>query len=78
MIELVEFIQLGVSGVAIIVIFLIVKEFLSFIHKQENNFSDTINNHIKYDTEAKNKLEKSNEKLTTTIDLLYNFLKNHK
>lgn len=50
--NLVDFIQLGVAGIAIVVIWFIVKEFLKFTKHQEDNFSDLIKNDMAHSREV--------------------------
>jgi len=40
--NLVDFIQLGIGGVAIVALVIIVKEFLKFVKHQEDNFTELI------------------------------------
>lgn len=77
MINLIDYIQLGVAGVAVVAMVMIVKEFLKFARKQEDNFSEMIRNHLVHDIESKNKLEKSHDRLATMIELLIDWLKNN-
>lgn len=61
--NLVDFIQLGVAGIAVVAIVIIVKEFLKsnrekdevfikFIERQEENFSDLVKNHLSHNNEV--------------------------
>jgi hypothetical protein len=72
--NLVDFIQLGVGGIAIVALVIVVKEFLKFLKKQEDNFTEVIKNHLHTDTEAKNQMNNSFTKLTAVIDQLLRFL----
>ena len=55
------------------------EQFLGFITKQEDNFNEIIKNHLHSDTEAKNKLEQSHQRLAMTIENLLKWLdKNNK
>lgn len=74
MINLIDYVQLGVAGVAIVAIVIIVKEFLAFVKKQEDNFSELVKNHLEHNTESNNRLERSHDKLATMIDLLIKWL----
>lgn len=77
MINLIDYIQLGVAGIAVVAIVIIIKEFLKFARKQEDNFSELIKNHLSHDIESKNKLEKSHDRLATMIELLIDWLKSN-
>ncbi|KKK86475.1 hypothetical protein LCGC14_2762860 [marine sediment metagenome] len=55
--------QLGVAGVAVIVLLLVVKEFLKFARKQEDGFTGIIKNHLRHSTKATNKLDKTIQEL---------------
>lgn len=70
-----DIIQLGTTGIAIIVIFLVIQKFLEFLKIQENNFSEVIKNHLKHSTDAQNKLERTNDKLTVMIEALLRYLR---
>jgi len=74
MINLIDYVQLGVAGVAIVAIVIIVREFLAFVKKQEDNFSELVRNHLEHNTESNNKLEQSHNKLATMIELLIKWL----
>lgn len=76
MINLIDYIQLGVAGIAVVAIVIIVKEFLSFVKKQEDNFSELIKNHLHNDIESRNQLEKSHQRLADMIEQLIRWL-NH-
>ncbi len=78
--NLVDFIQLGIGGVAIVALVIVVKEFLKFMKKQEDNFSDLIKNHLHDDIDSRNKLEKSHQRLAMMIEQLIKWLEksNHK
>ena len=76
MINLIDYIQLGVAGIAVVAIVIIVKEFLKFVKKQEDNFSDLIKNHLGHDIESRHKLEKSHDRLATMIEMLIKWLQN--
>ena len=73
--NLIDFAQLGVAGVSLIIILFIVREFLKFLKRQEDNFNEIIKNHLHSDVEAKNRLEKSHLKLALTIEKLLKWLK---
>lgn len=75
--------QFGVAifavGALAYVITFVVKRFLDFLTRQENNFTEIIKNHLHSDTDAKNKLEQSNSALTKAVEQLIRFLeKNNK
>lgn len=72
--NLTDFIQLGIGGVAIVALVIIVKEFLKFVKHQEDNFTEVIKNHLHDDTESRNKLEKSHLRLAIMIEQLIKFL----
>lgn len=81
--ELFELSQFGVAifavGALAYVITFVVKRFLDFLQKQEDNFTEIIKNHISDDTKAKNKLEQANIGLTNAVEQLIRFLeKNNK
>ena len=77
-----EIAQYGVAifsiAALVYVITFVVKRFMDFLTKQEDNFHKIITNHLDTDTKAKNKLEQSNVGLTKSIDQLTHFLSNHK
>ena len=70
MIELTDFLNLGVAGIAVIIIWLIVQRFLKFVEKQEDNFRNTIDNHLKEHSQ-------SSQNLATAIKELLDYLKWH-
>ncbi|XOB41806.1 MAG: hypothetical protein ACKKMS_00180 [Candidatus Nealsonbacteria bacterium] len=76
--NLFELAQFGVAifavGCLAYVITFVVKKFLDFLKRQEDNFTDIIKNHISDDTEAKKQLEKSHVGLTKVIEQLLRFL----
>lgn len=76
--ELFELANYGVAVFAIgclaYVITFVVKRFLDFQQRQEDNFSTIIKNHISDDTKAKNRLEQSHVGLTKAIEQLIRFL----
>lgn len=73
-----ELAQFGVAifavGCLAYVVVVVVNKFLGFLKIQEGNFNEIIKNHLKHDTEAKNKLEQSNIGLTKGIEQLTRFL----
>lgn len=73
--------QLAQFGIAIFsvgclayVITFVVRKFLDFQTRQEDNFTAIIKNHISDDTKAKNRLEQSNVALTKAVEQLIRFL----
>lgn len=56
------------------VITFVVKRFLDFQKRQEDNFTDIIKNHISDNTEATNRLNQSNILLTKAVEQLIRFL----
>jgi len=79
-----DFTQLSIGSAAIVGIVVIVKEFLkssrekdirfiAFIMEQEKNFAKIIGNHIEHNTEASQKLEKTNDRLARAIEQLIKF-----
>lgn len=52
-----DYIQLGIAGIALIVIYRIIKEFLCYTKIQEKNFTSIVQNHLKHNTQATSKLE---------------------
>jgi len=62
------------TQIAIGVLILTISLFLSFLRRQENNFSEIIKNHIHHETEAMNKLEQSNIKMTAVLEQLIQWL----
>ena len=81
MLELADFVQLGLGGVAVVVSYLIVKEvlksqrekdsqFIGFIKRQEDNFNEVVKNHLKHNAQATIDLEK-------TIKEFYSWLRNN-
>ena len=73
---LLELAQFGATIFMAGVLYFVVKEFLAFMKIQEKNFNNLVKNHLHSDTKAKNKMEKSFEKLAFTIDELLKWLKN--
>ncbi len=70
MVELSDFIQLGIGGVAVVVSYLIVKEvlrsqrdkdtqFIEFIKRQEDNFNEVVKNHLAHNSQSTRDLEKA-------------------
>lgn len=72
---IIEAIKLGVAGVAIVGIVVIVQNFLTYMKKQHQEFLTVITNHIEHSTEAQNKLEKTNDRLTFCVQTLLDYLK---
>ena len=76
--QIFEIAQFGVAifsvGTLAYVITFVVKRFLDFQRKQEDNFNEIIKNHLHTDSEAKNKLEQSQVGLTKMIEQLIRFL----
>ncbi|MEM5853845.1 MAG: hypothetical protein QW228_05750 [Candidatus Aenigmatarchaeota archaeon] len=68
--DLSQFINLGVAGIAVMVIWLIVQRFLQFVEEQEKNFKNTIDNHLK-------EFSQSNQRLAEAIKELLDWLKYH-
>jgi len=81
MTSLYDIAQFGVAifavGVLAYVITFVVKRFLDFQRKQEDNFNEIIRNHLQHDTEAKNRLQQSQIELTKMIEQLIRFLENN-
>jgi len=75
MLNLIDFIQLGVAGVAIVAIVIIVKGFLQFVENQEKNFILVVTNHMSDSAKAMKELEKANRESALAIRLLLEFLK---
>ncbi len=77
MVNLIDFIQLGVAGIAIIVIYMISKLFIDFIKVQEENNKKLIQNHLKSETKAKMKMNASFNQLAYSIQELLKWFKNN-
>ncbi len=73
---LIEFAQFGAIIFMAAILFFVIREFLKFMRFQEKNFNKLVNNHLKSDTKAKNKMEKSFNSLANTIEELLRWLKN--
>jgi len=54
--NLTDFINLGVGGILAVIIWLIVQRFLKFIEMQENNFKNTVDNHLTENAKASQNL----------------------
>lgn len=88
--ELSNLIQLGIGGVAIGAMVIIVRDvlkrsaeksaqFMQFINTQQKDFNEMIINHLKHNTEAMTRTEKSNDRLAQTVTQLLQWLtKNNK
>jgi len=85
--NLTDFVQFGVAGVAIVAIVYIVKEFLKnqnkrdktfmdFIKDEENEFKNTINNHLEGNSKASLQLSENINKLSENINKILNWLEN--
>lgn len=72
--SLVDLAQFGAVIFIAGVLYFVIKEFLKFMRKQEDNFTEIIKNHLHDDTEAKNKLEQSHLKLAMMIEHLIKWL----
>lgn len=73
---LLEFANFGAIIFMAAVLFFVIKEFLKFMKIQEGNFNDLVKNHLDSDTKAKNRMDRSFDKLAHTIDELLKWLKN--
>ena len=71
---LAEFAQFGATIFISAVLYLVVKEFLRFVTKQDENMNLLIKNHLSHDIESRHHLEKSHQKLAFTIEALLKFL----
>ena len=71
---LIEFAQFGAVIFIAAVLAFAIKWFLGFAKRQEDNFIEVITNHLKHDTEAKNKLEQSNVAMTKVLEQLIRWL----
>ena len=63
--------QIGVAVALVIV----VKEFLKFLKRQDDNFLEIIKNHLKHSDETQQELKESNIQLKNVIERLLDFLK---
>jgi len=72
--SLLDYAQFGVAIFSIACLGYIVKLFIGFIKKQEDNFNEVIKNHIKHSTNAETNLEKSNTKMTAVLEQLIRYL----
>jgi hypothetical protein len=70
-----QIIQLGIGGVAIWAIVAIVKEFVTFIKCQEDNFTKITGNHINHNTKALHDNEKANTRLAKAVEELIKVLR---
>jgi len=77
MVNLVDFIQLGVAGVAVVAIVAIVRRFLVSMDKKDEQFNNTVRNHMDHNTEVTSRLDKTQGKLTYMIESLIKFLDKH-
>lgn len=68
--DLSQFVNLGVAGLAVVIIWLIVQRFLQFVAEQEKNFKNTIDNHLCEQAKA-------SRQLADTIKELLDWLKFH-
>lgn len=71
---LIEFAQLGIGTFALIIIYLLNRDFMKFVAKQQSDFKEVITNHIGHSTNAMTRMEKSNDKLGQTITQLLQWL----
>jgi len=84
-VNLIDYIQLGVGGISIVIIYLIVREFLASIKSEREAFTLVIVNHLKHDTELHEKtieamgnLEETQKENTLVMRQVLDFLKNNK
>lgn len=79
-INLVDFIQLGVAGIAVVAMVIIVKEFLKSTREKDQQFTEVIKNHLQHDIESRSQLERSHQRLADMIEQLIRWLEhsNHK
>lgn len=67
--------QFGVAIFTVGAMAYMIKKFLCFMKHQENSFNEIIKNHLHTDTEAKSKLQLSNQELSMVIKELLSFMK---
>ena len=72
--NLLDYAQFGVAIFAIACLGFVIKQFISFLKKQEDNFTEIIKNHLKHSTEAEKEVATSNIEMTTVIKQLIRFL----
>ena len=72
--DLNQFVQLGVGGVAIVAIVVLCKEFVKFMTKQQDDFKEVITNHMTHTTAAMSRMEKTNDKLGAAVERLFQWL----
>jgi len=75
MTNLIDFIQLGVGGIAVVVVWFVVKRFLDSIDKKDKQvmeiverFDKTITNHFHEDLESREKLRERLEQMGKKIE----------
>ena len=73
-----EFLDYGLTGVAVGAIVLIVQYFLKFQKSQQKDFVKVITNHLHHSQESDKKLALSNQKLADVIDSLAKIVKDKK
>lgn len=73
--SLFDYAQFGVAIFAIGVLCYVIKEFLRFMTKQEENFRETINSHMKDATQVAGKQIESSQNLNRAVEELLTFLR---
>ena len=66
--NLIKFLDYGVAALAIAALVVITSRFISFIKKQEDNFSKIIQNHLHDEAEVLSNLRESNIKMGSALD----------
>ena len=69
--DLTSFTQIGVA----IALVIVVKMFLEFLKRQDDNFTEVIKNHLAHSNKTNDELKNSNLQLKNVIEKLLDFLK---
>ena len=72
--DLTEYLDYGVAALAIAALVIVTSWFISFIKKQEDNFSKIIQNHLHDEAEVLTDLKESNIKMIAVLENLITLL----
>jgi len=72
--DLTEYLDYGVAALAIAALVVVTSWFISFIKKQEDNFSKIIQNHLHDEAEILTDLKESNIKMIAVLENLITLL----
>ena len=75
MTTLIDAAQFGVAIFAIAALVFVIVKFLEFMKKQEENFKDTIDNHLKETSERLNENTTVSKNLNKTVEELLKYLR---